>query len=117
MLYTCMKMHPTTCFQEANRVSIKKACNYCLILSLLTLVCALFPPAIPTYSCNFLVAFYTCLVLFFSSFSLLRDLVKARQEMNQLLQQSIQEQQLLLENAELMITAAHRDPPQHGKKY
>ena len=44
---------------------------------------------------------------------LLRELVKARQEVNQLLQQSVQEQQLLLENAHL--TAAHRDT-QDGKK-
>ena len=48
------------CFHE-------KACRdaSCLFLSLLTLVCVLFHPTIPTYSCNFLVAFYTCLVLYF----------------------------------------------------
>ena len=49
----------------------------------------------------------------FSRSSLLCELVKARQEVNQLLQQSVQEQQLLVENAQF--TAAHRDT-QHGKK-
>lgn len=34
-------------------------------------------------------------------FRLLRELVKARQEMNQLLHQSVSEEQLLLENAQL----------------
>ena len=41
-----------------------------------------------------------------SAFRLLRQLVKVRQEMNQLLQHSVTEQQLLIENAQL--TASHR---------
>ena len=36
---------------------------------------------------------------------LLRELVKARQEMNQLLQQTVEEQQLLVENAR--VTTPH----------
>ena len=50
------------CFHE-------KACRdaSCLLLSLLTLVRVLFHP---TYSCNFLVAFYTCLVYFFSEWAI-----------------------------------------------
>ena len=52
-------------------------------------------------------------MIWISRCRLLRELVKARQEVNQLLQQSVEEQQLLLENAHL--TAAHRDT-QDGKK-
>ena len=42
----------------------------------------------------------------FDIFRLLRELLKSRQEVNQLLHQSVDEQQLLLENAQL--TAAQR---------
>ena len=53
-------MHPYTLFIETLLLENKLYDVSCLLLSLLALVCALVRPTIPTYSCNFLVAFYTC---------------------------------------------------------
>ena len=60
-------VHPYTLF-HGNTVAWKKTYDAsCLILSLLTLVCVLFRPTIPTYSCNSLVAFHTSIGLYWST--------------------------------------------------